>query len=295
MDYYKRTPVENVISVSSFISFHYFEYVKSFEGIGEEHDFWEMVYIDYGYVKIISDDKVYFLSSGEAFLHTPNEHHNIISTGDFASAFIFSFDCDCKELSVIQSRVLRLREEETEIIKQLYAAGQNAFEGPYDIFDLQKLIVKKDIPYGGIQIVKNMLEWLLAVMINNSLKKLKSAESGNKDIINEQLIADKVVEIVQNSVYQKISLDDVCNQLSFSKSYILKVFREQTGNSVMEYYKQMRIKEAKRLISEGVYTFTQIARLLHFSSVHHFSSSFKQLTGMTPSGYQKSVKSRNVI
>lgn len=36
MEYYKRTEVENKLHISNFISFHYFEYVKEFAGIGGE-------------------------------------------------------------------------------------------------------------------------------------------------------------------------------------------------------------------------------------------------------------------
>jgi len=296
MNCYKRTPVENKICVSNFISFHYFEYVKSFEGIGESHDFLEMVYIDYGTVKVISDNDVYFVSSGEGFLHASNEFHNVLSTGDFASTFIFSFDCEGEELSQITSRVLKFYGEESRLIKRLYAIGQEAFEGPYNIFDQPKLIARSNAPYGSMQIMKNLLECLLLRLIQNNQPDAQLLQRReDKEFVNERVIVDKVKDILLSHVYQKISLDEICGQLSFSKSYVLKVFKKVMGYSVMEYYNQMKIKEAKRLISEGSYTFTQIATLLNFSSVHHFSSSFKQITNMTPSGYQKSVKSGSVI
>lgn len=296
MEYYKRTCVEEKVRVSNFISFHYFEYVKEFKGIGESHNFWEMVYIDYGNVKVISDDKEYYVSSGEGFLHAPDEFHNILSVGDFASAFIISFDCDCNELSEIQSRLLKFYARESQIVKLIYAVGQEVFEGPYDIFDQQKLKMKEDMSYGGFQELKNLMERLLILLIRDSrIKGAVPERYLNKDFANERMIVDKVIGIILSSVYDKVTLDNICSQLSFSKSYILKIFKKRMGCSVMEYYNQMKIKEAKRLISEDRYTYTQIARLLNFSSVHHFSNSFKQITNMTPSGYQKSIKNRSVI
>lgn len=296
MEYYKRTGVENAVHISNFISFHYFEYVKEFEGIGESHNFWEMVYIDYGKVKVVSDEKEYFVSSGEGFLHSPDEFHNILSVGDFATAFIISFDCDCRALAEVQSRKLKFYGEEANIIKKIYASGQEVFEGPYDIFDQQKLKIRADAPYGGLQELEILLERLLILLIRNGRMKGNMPEKYvDKDFANERKIVDKVIGIILASVYEKVTLDDICSQLSFSKSYILKVFKKRMGCSVMDYYNQMKIKEAKRLISEDKYTYTQIARLLNFSSVHHFSSSFKQITNMTPSGYQKSIKNRSVI
>lgn len=296
MEYYKRTCVEEKASVSNFISFHYFEYVKEFEGISESHNFWEMVYIDYGNVKVISDDKEYYVSSGEGFLHAPDELHNILSVGDFASAFIISFDCDCKELSEIQSRVLKFYARESQIVKLIYAVGQEVFEGPYDIFDQQKLKLKEAAPYGSFQELKILMERLLILLIRDSrIKGAVSEKYLDKDFANERMIVDKVIGIILSSVYDKVTLDNICSQLSFSKSYILKIFKKRMGCSVMEYYNQMKIKEAKRLISEDRYTYTQIARLLNFSSIHHFSNSFKRITNMTPSGYQRSIKNQSVI
>lgn len=296
MEYYKRTRIEEKVHISNFISFHYFEYVKEFEGIEESHNFWEMVYIDYGKVKVVSDREEYYVSSGEGFLHAPNELHNILSAGDFASTFIISFDCDCKKLSEIQSRVLKFYGRESQIIKQLYISGQDVFSGPYDIFDQQKLKLKEEAPYGGLQELQLLLGELLLLLIrSSSVKGNVLQKHPDEEFANERMIVDKVIGIILSSVYEKVTLDSICSQLSFSKSYILKIFKKRMGCSVMEYYNQMKIKEARRLISEDKYTYTQIARLLNFSSVHHFSSSFKQIANMTPSGYQKSMKNRSVI
>ncbi len=296
MEYYKRTSTEEKVSIPNFISFHYFEYVREFEGIEESHNFWEMVYIDYGKVKVVSDGQEYYVSSGEGFLHAPNELHNILSAGDFASTFIISFDCGCEKLADVQSRVLKFNSRESKIIKQIYRSGQEVFEGPYDIFDQQKLKLKEDAPYGGMQEIKVMMEELLLLLIRNACAGGSVPEKYPDEAqASERIIVDKVIGIILDSVYEKVTLDSICSQLSFSKSYILKIFKKRMGCSVMEYYNQMKIKEAKRLISEDKYTYTQIARLLHFSSVHHFSSSFKQITNMTPSGYQKSIKNRSVI
>ena len=63
----------------------------------------------------------------------------------------------------------------------------------------------------------------------------------------------------------------------------------------MKYFNQIKVNEAKRLISEGKYSFTQIADILKFGSIHYFSRVFKQFTHMTPSGYEKSVKARSLL
>lgn len=90
-------------------------------------------------------------------------------------------------------------------------------------------------------------------------------------------------------------MDDVLRTICFSKSYITRLFREHTGESIMGYYNGLKITEAQKLISERCLSFTEIAELLCFNSIHHFSNSFKLNTGMTPTEYRKSVQSFEVL
>jgi YesN/AraC family two-component response regulator len=59
----------------------------------------------------------------------------------------------------------------------------------------------------------------------------------------------------------------------------------------MAYFKQLKIKEAKSLIRENNFNFTEISFMLGYNSIHYFSRIFKSETGMTLSEYAKSVKS----
>ena len=54
----------------------------------------------------------------------------------------------------------------------------------------------------------------------------------------------------------------------------------------------MKIEEAKKLMREGKYNFTQISDILGYTSIHYFSRQFKNVTDMTPSQYVLSVKSK---
>ena len=57
----------------------------------------------------------------------------------------------------------------------------------------------------------------------------------------------------------------------------------------MDYFIDIKIMEAKRLIRLGELNFTQIAEKLGYTSIHHFSRSFKGKTRMSPGAYEKSI------
>jgi AraC-like DNA-binding protein len=75
-----------------------------------------------------------------------------------------------------------------------------------------------------------------------------------------------------------------------SRTTLKMTFKGSLGLGVMEYYKLLKIEEAKRLIREEELNFTQVADKLEYSSIHYFSKQFKKVTGMTPSEYVGSVK-----
>jgi AraC-like DNA-binding protein len=80
--------------------------------------------------------------------------------------------------------------------------------------------------------------------------------------------------------------------LGVSKTVLKDVFKNNTGQTVMEFFSYLKMEQAKLLIREGTYNFTEISALLGFSTVHVFSKAFKRSVDMTPSEYAKSVKGR---
>ena len=63
-----------------------------------------------------------------------------------------------------------------------------------------------------------------------------------------------------------------------------------TYNTILEYTLLRKIQEAKKLIREDRYNFSQISDRLAFDNPHYFSRVFKRITNITPSEYKKSVK-----
>ena len=295
MGYYLRTGMEKVIHIKNLISFHYFEYVKDFHGIGEQHDFWELVYVDYGKIRVMSNEDEYMVCAGEAFLHQPHEYHNVLATGDFASVIIISFDCYDAPLECLKKQVLRFYGKEMQIIGELFTEGSKLFRGPLDIFDQRKLVFNEKALFGSEQFVTSYLEMLLILLVRNHQARDEKGSCVQPEADKEQGLVNMLCSILSEHVYDRLSFTKISRECGFSKSYLSKVFKNSMGVGVIAYYNQIKIKEAKRLISEDKYTFTEIADMLNFSSVHYFSKYFKQITGMTPSGYQKSVKIKSVI
>lgn len=82
---------------------------------------------------------------------------------------------------------------------------------------------------------------------------------------------------------QPIGLKEIAGALGCNASYLSRVFHQETGMTLIEHLTQVRIAEAKRLLTRK--PLKQIAELVGFSQYTYFLKVFKQETGMTPKQY----------
>ena len=90
--------------------------------------------------------------------------------------------------------------------------------------------------------------------------------------------------------YNNISLNDICEALHFSPSYLSRLFKKEMNLTISEFITQEKIEEAKRLLIGSNHTLLEISNLLHFSDQSYFTKSFKKVTGMTPKVYRNRYK-----
>ncbi|MBY0163749.1 AraC family transcriptional regulator [Cytobacillus firmus] len=97
----------------------------------------------------------------------------------------------------------------------------------------------------------------------------------------------KVIEMLENDYDKDISLQWVAEQLNLNPAYISRLFKQSTGQPFVDYLKQVRIDNSKRLLAEGRLKINEIGRQVGFGSAHYFIKVFKEITGLTPGEYKK--------
>lgn len=99
--------------------------------------------------------------------------------------------------------------------------------------------------------------------------------------------ADVIISYLKNNVYSNVSLESVSEITFYSPVYCETVFKKQTGKSIISYFLDLKVNEAKRLLIEGETALKDIADKLAFSDYNYFSRTFKKHTGYTPLEYRK--------
>jgi AraC family transcriptional regulator len=99
----------------------------------------------------------------------------------------------------------------------------------------------------------------------------------------------RAIDYINEHIDQTISLADLANAVEVSSSHFARAFKQSTGTAPHKYLTQQRIARAKSLLSNTNLPLAQIALELGFSSQGHFTTVFRQLTGITPKSYREAL------
>ena len=92
---------------------------------------------------------------------------------------------------------------------------------------------------------------------------------------------------IQENFSSTINLENISQRVGFNPTYFSSLFKRETGMNFLEYLSDVRIKEAKRMLSDPRKTIADVAADVGYSDVKHFSKLFTRITGIHPSKYRK--------
>ena len=284
---YIKHKIANLININKIVSIHYYELDKDFCYDGESHNFWELVYVDSGTVEIKADQKLIILKQGQIIFHKPNEFHTLRANGkDAANVFVISFVCSSETMHFFNNQTMTVPAKLKKYISLIVEEYNETFF-PMLQEDVQ-LTMKPNPPIGSQQMIKTYLEQFIILLIRNEQDKRNLRIFPSKESIENHLISE-ILKRIDENIYNNISIAQICEDLHFSRTYLSKIFKQETDYTISEYIILQKVKEAKRMIREKNMNFTQISDKLCFDNPHYFSRVFKRITNMTPSDYKKSL------
>ena len=281
--------VNNDIVIEGFNSIYYFEFSKDFNHEPEQHDFWEMVYVDSGSVNAITNGVGCTLSQGQVIFHEPMETHAHVSDSRVAnSMLVVSFTCNSPVMQSFRGKTFTLDKTSKILLSLFLEEAKNALGSvPSDYRDRKNLEFSGEV-FGSSQLlICHLTEFLIKLARSSDAVKV-TLNKQSRDIANNS-ICELVCEYMRKNLDTNITLKELCDVFLMGKTQMCRIFRDCMGKSPMEYYNSIKIKEAKKLLREKQYTVSQISDMLGYSSIHTFSRSFKTGTGHSPMEYVKSI------
>lgn len=92
----------------------------------------------------------------------------------------------------------------------------------------------------------------------------------------------KAREILLEQIGEPLTIKELSRKVAINECYLKKGFKELFGQTIFDFYQSQRMEHAKYLLYSKGYTVTDVSDKLGYSSISHFSTAFKKLTGLKP-------------
>jgi two-component system response regulator YesN len=117
--------------------------------------------------------------------------------------------------------------------------------------------------------------------ILNQIKK----HSGQKD--------KRIIEVIKNHIQdhymEEITLNSLSQIVYISPNYLSEVFKEQTGESIVDYITRLRIIKAKEMLKDIQVKVYEVCKLVGYEDPAYFSKVFRKVVGVSPTEYRNMV------
>jgi AraC-like DNA-binding protein len=104
---------------------------------------------------------------------------------------------------------------------------------------------------------------------------------------NKTYVINEVKELLMKSRESQITLAQIAWHVQWSEEHLARAFKKETGMTVMDYLRAIRIDSARMQLLGSSQTVSSIASGLGFESISGFCRAFKTVVGQTPSQYRE--------
>lgn len=283
--------IQYEIQIDGFNSIYYFEFGKEFTHTPEKHDFWEMVYVDSGEINAITNGLGCTLQQGQVIFHEPMEIHAHVSNKRVANTMlVISFTTKSDAMKHFKGKTFTLDKTGKTLLSLFLEEAKKALGNVPSTYENKNNLLFLPSVFGSTQLLQCYLTEFLILLIRNGSTLGAEVSTGKKTReIAYNSLCELMCEYMKNSIYKPLTLKELCAHFMLGKTQLCKIFRENTGQSPIDYYTGLKMKEAKRLLREKNDSVSQIADKLGYSSIHIFSRAFKKSVGYSPTVYAKSV------
>ena len=111
------------------------------------------------------------------------------------------------------------------------------------------------------------------------------AQPAQAGTINARM--DACIHFMKEHVSASLTLQEMAEHAGYSVSHFSQLFRDRTGYSPMDFYIQIRIQHAAKILSTTTYKVLDVARYCGYENPYYFSRIFHRVTGYSPKVYRQ--------
>ena len=247
------------------------------------HDHGEIAFVLSGTGKYRIEDEVYAVQEGDLLIFNPGVRHQalVCPKSDTPTTEFFVGFSDLK-LPGLPLNALPLPEGEY----MLHTTGelhQKLFK-ICSSMEAEKALCRQ----GKYFMMKSYMIQLLLLVIREQCEPIDKPQGYPFESVNRKYVVEQMLNYFEDHYNEKISLDQVAENMYLSPFYISKIFKSETGDTPIRHLINIRLEKAKELL-EGGFTgsIQEVAAMVGYDDAYHFSKLFKKYFGISPSGVRK--------
>lgn len=132
--------------------------------------------------------------------------------------------------------------------------------------------------------VQGILSMLLSELIEGARTNIMEVP-GEKDIYIR-----KALQFIESNYSRNISIEGLARHIGLNKNYFSTLFREALGIPPKEYIIKYKINKACELLNNKDLTISEVSRSVGYDDPLGFSKIFKQIKGVSPKIYRKTIE-----
>ncbi|WP_139997213.1 helix-turn-helix transcriptional regulator [Paenibacillus paridis] len=131
---------------------------------------------------------------------------------------------------------------------------------------------------------------LISAQITLLATKVRSKILINLRVQRNFGIINQIEQYVNSHYHENMTLKDIAAKFYMNHAYLGQFFRRKKGTHFNEYLHQVRIEEAKRLLSRTDLKIAQISKKVGYNDPAYFSGKFEKHVSVTPTAYRSELQ-----
>lgn len=162
----------------------------------------------------------------------------------------------------------------------IFANLRNILKSHYDILKNHAL------PNTYEHIINNTFDFKTIKICSEQLLSNVATLLKEKNIYPSDDLINNIKRFIQKNYTENITLEKMSSLFFINPSYCSFLFKEKTGENLIDYVNKIRIEKAKELLKNTDYKVYKIAKMLGYDNDKYFFRVFKKVTGYTPEEYR---------
>ena len=106
---------------------------------------------------------------------------------------------------------------------------------------------------------------------------------------------DQAILFMQKKINKNLKISDLSTHIKLSESHLSKIFRSKTGTSPLDYFINLKMQEAIRLLTNQTLKIKEVAYRLGYNDPYYFTRIFTRHIGASPASFVKVSKRTNTL